>query len=158
MQKKMSLSKICCLVAAGLVIVSIFSMFGCAEHWDIVHAQNDPSLFKLAFGIGTEYRKVGFTTLFVFEVLAMCASVMVFLCAFNVLLGETAVGIFAIISSVFSLVVLILAFCSRQLIGVHYPLVYLDGIIGYGSILLGVTHTIAIGLNIFAIVSDRKGK
>ena len=89
-------------------------MFGHAEHWNVANAQNNPSLFKLAFGIGTEYRKPGFTAIFVLQMLAMCASIMVFLCAFNIVLNETAVGIFAIISSVFSLVVMILAFCSRR--------------------------------------------
>lgn len=155
MKTKISRSKLCCLIAALLVVLSIFWMFGHAAYWAEKTALSSPSLFQLAFGIGLD-RRPGFTAIFAIEILANIASVLVYLCYKNVIIGETGMGIFAIISSCFSLILATLAFCSLPLIG-NSPLhVIADGYLGFGSILFAVFHLASIGLNVYALILDRK--
>ncbi|MCQ2753010.1 MAG: hypothetical protein MJ206_02000 [Bacilli bacterium] len=159
MDKKQSLSKKCCLIAAALVILSFVWLFARALHWNADSAANNPSLIELAFGYGKAYlyRKPGFTALFVFEILAILAAVAVYLCHFNVIIGETGIGVFAIISSLISFVLMIMAFCSRPLLGLNFPAgITAEASLGYGSIMFAIFHLASIGLNVFALVYDTR--
>ncbi|MCQ2794532.1 MAG: hypothetical protein MJ207_04220 [Bacilli bacterium] len=158
MDKKLSLSKKCCLIAAALVVLSFIWLFARAVHWGMDSPYNNPSLMELAFGYGRAYlyRKPGFTALFVIEIFAILAAVAVYLCHFNVIIGETGIGVFAIISSLISFVLMIMAFCSRPLLGNFRAGITAEASLGYGSIMFAIFHLASIGLNVFALVYDTR--
>lgn len=145
------------LFGAIITILCTFFMFARAVHWSVGSVgsdKNDPSFFQLAFGLYPFEldRRAGFTAIFVFQCIAIISSILAILCYFNILLDEGITPVFSIISSVCSFVIMILSFCSIPLCKGFQGLIAAEATLGFGAILLSLSHIIAIFCNIYGVV------
>ena len=139
---------ICSIIACVIVIFSIFAFFGAPIH--ITGYKVLINVFDVMFGEYNNKPYAGMVILFILQLTIMLfALIELFLC-YKVKFGDTdefIVESFSVVTSIFSLVALILSFCTINLLGIKDSGVSL----GAGPITYSIMHIVAIILYIVGI-------